>query len=123
VIKGVGIDVIDVKRFKKKLQKNRRLVIKIFTDGEREYCNKMADRYLHLASRFCAKEAFLKAIGTGLSKGISWRDIEVKTDTEGQPFFLLHARAKTIASKRGYKRIFLSLSHIKDIAVAVVLLE
>lgn len=123
MIEGVGIDIMDVKRFKNRLQKNRRLIFKIFRDGERKYCNKMADKYLHFAARFCAKEAFLKAIGTGLSAGLSFKDIEIKTDKKGQPSLKLHAKAKKVFAKKGFKKILVSLSHIRDIAIAVVLLQ
>jgi holo-[acyl-carrier protein] synthase len=121
---GIGIDLARVSRFERFLSAERQGVLeRLFTAGERTYA--LAKKYPapHLAARFAAKEAFLKALGLGLREGISWQDMEVVQDLLGCPSLLLSGRAGEIFHQRGLLSLHLSYSHDGDYAVATVLLE
>jgi holo-[acyl-carrier protein] synthase len=121
---GLGYDTLDVARVKRDLSRHARgFKERVFTAGEISYCE--AKRYpaRHFAARFAAKEAFLKALGTGLSGGIRWQDIRIENDPGGRPRMLLSGRARTRADRLGVRRIFLSLSHTSTLASATVILE
>lgn len=96
---------------------------KMFTDVEREYCKPMPVPALHFAARFAAKEAFLKAIGTGKSHGISWRDVGIENLRSGQPVLVITGRAKEITEEHGISSFHVSLTHTRTHAAAVVVLE
>lgn len=118
MIFGIGIDIIEVSRLDKaNIQK------KVFTTNEIEYCEQKRFKAQYYAVRFAAKEAFLKALGTGLRDGIIWKDIEVVNDELGKPSIVLHQKAKELFEKLHISNIHVSLSHIKDLAIAVVILE
>jgi holo-[acyl-carrier protein] synthase len=101
----------------------RKFVARVFTDGEAAYCREMKRAEEHYAARFAAKEAALKALGTGMRKGFSWRDIEVEIGELGQPSIRLAGAAADRADELGVNHIFVSLSHAKEYAVAQVVLE
>ncbi len=121
---GVGIDIIDVQRVKRLLDMyGDRFATRIFTSEEIDYSNGMAYPAMHFAARFAAKEAFVKALGTGFSCGIKWRDIGVVNDERGRPWLILRGRALGYADEMGVEGVHLSISHTKNYASAVVVLE
>jgi holo-[acyl-carrier protein] synthase len=96
---------------------------KIFSEGEIAYCEQMKNKFQHYAARFSAKEAFMKALGTGWRDGIRFVEIEVVHDPLGKPLLVLAGKAKELAEKAGLGEMHVSLSHVKEIASAVVVVE
>ena len=124
MIYGTGIDIVDISRFDRILERgNQPLLDRLFTLGEREYCSHRKNSAQHYALRFAAKEALLKALGTGLRGGLSWQDIEVVHDGNGKPEFRFAGIAAKIVTEKSLSRSFLSLSHDGNCAVASVTLE
>lgn len=124
MIFGTGIDIVDISRFERFVEENNSsLFQRIFTAGELAYCSAKKRSAQHYALRFAAKEAFLKALGTGLREGISWRDMEVVHDSYGKPELRLSGGAERLFTSKGLKKCFLSLSHDGNCAVASVILE
>ena len=124
MIFGTGIDIVDISRFERFVRENNEpLFNRVFTPGERAYCAAKRRSAQHYALRFAAKEAFLKALGTGLRDGLSWRDMEVVNDTQGKPELILAGRAEEMFRNSRLSRIFLSLSHDGNYAIASVILE
>lgn len=124
MIYGTGIDIVDITRFERFVEENNRpLFERLFTTAEMEYCTARKRSAQHFALRFAAKEAFLKALGTGLRDGLSWRHIEVVHDHYGKPELKLSGEAEHLFTTNGLKRCFLSLSHDGDCAIASVILE
>jgi holo-[acyl-carrier protein] synthase len=122
MITGLGIDIVEVERIAEKLGKTA-FVEKVFSAGEIAYCSKQADPPQHFAVRFSAKEAFLKAIGEGLSIANDLSNIEVVHNEAGKPSIVLHGNFADLALERKWNTITLSLSHIKSTACAVVIIE
>lgn len=120
---GVGIDIIEVNRIEKLITSSDRFKQRIYTQNEVDYCEARKNKAQNYAARFAAKEAFLKAIGTGWRSGVAFREIEVVNDEQGKPEIHLHGRTKKITQDRHIKNIQLSLSHVKELAVAVVVVE
>jgi holo-[acyl-carrier protein] synthase len=100
-----------------------RFLQRVFTEAEVQYCDSKVNRAERYAARFAAKEAALKAIGTGLRGGISWREVEVGREPGGRPTLMFSGRAAEFAAKLGVRRTSLSLSHTREHAVAQVILE
>jgi len=124
MISGIGIDTVEIARFRRFLDEgNQAVIARLFTPGERGRCSARKDAASCYASRFAAKEAFLKALGSGLRDGISWHDMEVVNNDSGKPALLLAGRARELFGKQGSGAIFLSLSHDGGHAVAMVVLE
>jgi holo-[acyl-carrier protein] synthase len=124
VIVGIGIDVVEVVRLAEALERQGdRFVEKVFTDGERAACASRADRVLALAARFAAKEACLKALGTGWAEGLGFRDVEVVREGNHPPQLVLHGEAVRRAEALGVTRSHVSLTHQPGLAAAVVILE
>lgn len=122
MLKGIGLDIVDVLRIRKAAEKwERKFLQKVFTLGEINYCLEKKESYQSLAARFAAKEALVKALGIGF-QGVTWQDIEVKNDNLGKPCLILNGKAKEVAEQQGIKEIFLSLSHCQEYAVAQVIL-
>lgn len=118
---SIGIDIIEVARIESAEKKfGRRFLNRVFTDEEISFCEKRKNRYESYAARFACKEAILKAIGTGKSLGIRWKDMEIIDDGHHAPVVKLGGKVKKIV---GSKKIILSLSNIKEYAVAVALLN
>jgi holo-[acyl-carrier protein] synthase len=113
---GVGVDLVDVPRFARVLARRPRLLERLFTDAERRDAANRPDR---LAARFAAKEAVLKALGSGLGDA-AFRCIEVRRAPSGAPELVLHAEARDLAGARGVGEWHLSLSHTAQVATAVV---
>jgi len=120
-IYGIGIDLVAVTRIQKALTTwPERFRSRVFTPSEVAFCEKVADRFLSYAGRFAAKEAFAKALGTGLRGAIAWREIEVQDNERTRPTLLLHGRARKLLGKR---QAHLSITHLADYAAAVVVIE
>jgi len=123
-IAGVGTDLARIERFRRFVREGKTgIVDRIFTADERRYAFAMKDPSPHLAARFAAKEAFLKALGLGLREGISWQDMSVERDELGKPSMRLQGRAAEIFNARGLSGLHLSYSHDGDYALATVILE
>jgi holo-[acyl-carrier protein] synthase len=124
MIAGIGTDIVAIGRFQRFVDEgNFTLLDRLFTGQERHYCSPRRNSAASYAARFAAKEAFLKALGTGLRDGISWHDIEVAHDRLGKPELILSGRAIEIFMEQGMSRAFLSLAHDGGMAVATVVLE
>lgn len=123
-IVGIGIDVIEIERIRQAVQRlGERFLKRIYTPIEIEYCEHFKDPIPHLAARFAAKEAAMKALGVGLYSGIPWTDYEIRNEPSGEPRLYLHRRALDRARDRGASRGWVSLSHNRTQAVAVVVME
>lgn len=123
-IVGIGIDLVNIERLRSVLDRyGARFVERILTAEERVYCERYEDAAPQVASRFAAKEAVLKALGTGLSRGIRWQDVEVQRVGQGPPRIRLSGRAAEEAAALHVDRIHLSLSHDRGVAAAMVVLE
>lgn len=121
---GVGIDVVDVARVARLLErKGGSALQRLLTEGERAYCLGQAEPARHVAVRLAAKEAAFKALQAGGSRRmIGWREIEVRRENHGEPVLALHGRARACAAELGVARTMVSLSHSHTQAVAIVLL-
>ena len=123
MIYGTGIDIIEVSRIKSVMERDIGFREKIFTPGEIAYCETQKHKYENYAARFSAKEAFLKAIGTGWRFGIRFADIDVYHDEYGKPLIKLTGKAEQLAKDEGISKIHVSLSHLKEMATAIVIVE
>ena len=124
MIVGTGIDIAEVPRIREAIERHgERFLKRIFTESEIQYCESKANRVERYAARFAAKEAGMKAIGTGWNHGVRWRDIEVARKPGGRPTLLLHGKAAEFAAKLGATNIALSLTHTAEQAFAQVILE
>ena len=120
-----GIDIVDISKLKRIIQKNKTFISDIFTEKEREYCESRKDPYIHFAGRFAAKESFVKAIGTGFSGiGIDhlFQEIEVLPSPSGKPELRVTGWADKLAKKKRISQWTVSISHASDYAVASVIL-
>jgi holo-[acyl-carrier protein] synthase len=123
MIFGIGTDLIEVERVAGKMEKKAGFKELVFTADEIKYCEAMAFKYEHYAARFAAKEAFLKALGSGWRSGTAFNEIEIYHDEAGKPEMHFHGlTAKTIA-ELNLGKIFVSLSHLKTMACAMVIIE
>jgi holo-[acyl-carrier protein] synthase len=119
MIKGVGNDIIEIKRIEGSIHRHgQRFLDKVFTPAEQDYCLRHNDSERHFAGRFAAKEAVLKALGTGLRDGISWLDIDIHNDEYGKPFATF---SHHIDEQFGTPQIQLSISHCKEFATAIAI--
>lgn len=124
MISGIGTDIVAIERFQRFVDNNNTaLLMRLFTEQERSLCSARKSSASCFAARFAAKEAFLKALGTGLRDGISWQDMEIILDAAGKPDLLLTGCAREIFTNQGLSKIFLSLSHDSGNAIAMVVLE
>lgn len=115
---GIGVDIVEISRFEEILQRTPGFVPRMFTDEERAYCDSSNRPAAHYASRFAAREAVLKALGTGFGQGVGRKDVSVSRDAHGRPLAILSGRAKEIAEERGIVEVALSLSLTSGLAVA-----
>lgn len=123
MIQGTGIDIVEVQRIERSLTKREGFRQLVFSSLEIEYCEKQAKPYQHYAARFAAKEAFLKALGTGWASGTNFHEIEIFHNGQGQPQLrLLGQTAQTLVNP-SFHRIHVSLSHQPTMATAIVILE
>jgi holo-[acyl-carrier protein] synthase len=120
---GIGIDIIEVSRIADQLSQDPRFRHRLFTDGEITYCEARRFKAQNYAARFAAKEALLKALGTGLRGRMKWKDIEVVNDEVGRPDLRVSGGVGRLFNKKGISAVHVSISHVKDLAVAVVVVE
>lgn len=124
MVLGVGVDVVEVERLRKLIARHgRRFLRRVFTAREIAWCGRRAQPEVHYAARFAAKEAVLKALGTGWSEGLAFTQVEVRRARSGAPSVVLTGAARARARKAGAARFHLSLSHDAGVAVAFVLAE
>ena len=124
MIVGTGIDIAEVPRVAEAIERyGQRFLQRIFTEGEIRYCESKANRVERYAARLAAKEAGMKALGTGWNHGVRWRDIEVRRQPGGRPTLEFHGKAGEFASNMGVTNIALSLTHTAEEAMAQVILE
>ena len=124
MILGLGIDIQEIGRVEKAIRRGgKHFLARTFTPSEIRYCRKSKKSAQHFAARFCAKEALLKALGTGWAKGIRWTDVAVAHGREGQPRLRLSGSARERCRKAGVKQAWISLSHSDGYAAATVILE
>jgi holo-[acyl-carrier protein] synthase len=123
MIFGIGIDIIEVDRIRKQIEKGERFKERIFTDKEQQYCEPKRNKAQNYAARFAAKEAFFKAIGTGWRGGITFKDVEIVNNEAGKPEIFLYGKAREFVKENELKNIQVSLSHIKNFASAIVAVE
>ena len=124
MVVGLGIDVIQNERIRDSVTRfGTRFINRIYTETEIAYCANCADPGIHYAARFAAKEAFLKALGTGWRGKVAWRDIEVVLNEQGAPSLNVIGAAKELLDETGATHLHVSISHTSDHAVAQVILE
>ena len=124
MIVGTGVDLAEVPRIKASIERfGARFTGRIFTPAEIAYVERKANRFERYAARFAAKEAGMKAIGTGWSGGVRWHDFEVANLPSGKPTLRLHGVAARIAGEMGVRHISLSLTHTAELGMAHVILE
>ena len=123
MILGVGTDLVEIQRIRDSIAKGNRLARRILTPAEQSYVEEKQDPAPFIAARFAAKEAILKALGTGLADGINWTDMEIQRDAKGAPSVHLSGRAAEIATTKGGQTIHISLSHTRNQALAFALAE
>jgi holo-[acyl-carrier protein] synthase len=124
VILGLGTDLVEVARISKSISVYKdKFTQRVFTEGERIYSESKANLAERYAARFAAKEAAMKALGTGWGGGVTWTQIEVVNDGDGRPTLVLHDVAGAVAGRMGVKRTWLTLTHTAGMAGAVVIFE
>jgi holo-[acyl-carrier protein] synthase len=124
MVLGLGTDLIETRRVQESMNRfGERFLERIFSAGEIAYCKRKKNAAESFAARFAAKEAGAKALGTGISHGVSWKEFEVKREASGKPSLHLSGRAAELAGAMGVKKIQLSLTHSRELAMAVVVVE
>jgi holo-[acyl-carrier protein] synthase len=124
MIVGTGIDIAEVPRISAAIQRfGTRFINRIYTEAEIRYCDSKANRFERYAGRFAAKEAGMKALGTGWNYGVRWRDVEVLRKPGQRPTIVFHGKAAEFAQKLGVANASLSITHTADQAFAQVILE
>jgi holo-[acyl-carrier protein] synthase len=123
-ILGLGTDIVECLRIAQMIERHGELFIsRVYTDHEIEYCAARKAATQHYAGRWAAKEAVLKALGTGWQRGISWRDIEIRNDRNGAPSVVLRGGAREVFEQAGIARVHVSISHCRCHAVAYAIAE
>jgi holo-[acyl-carrier protein] synthase len=124
MIVGTGIDLIEIERIQHSVDRyGERFLNRVYSSAEQAYCLRKRLAAESFAARFAAKEAGAKALGTGISHGVNWLEIEVVRELTGRPTLRFHGRAAEIAARMGVTRAAVSLTHTKDLAMASVVLE
>ena len=122
-ITGIGVDLVNIPRMRAVIDRwQERFLCSVFTEEEIAYCRARRDPVPHFAARFAAKEAGLKALGTGLRLGVSWRELEVRRARDEAPVLVLSGRSKEIGRSRGGSRMLLALTHDGEYALAHAML-
>lgn len=122
-VRGIGTDIIETARVMRKIARREGFVESVFTAREIAYCDGQAHSAQHYAARFAAKEAFLKALGTGWRSPLAYTEIEIVNNDLGKPVMHLYGETNTYAYGHGVRSILVSLSHLDGIATAVVALQ
>ncbi|MBA3722162.1 MAG: holo-ACP synthase [Parachlamydiaceae bacterium] len=116
MIEGIGNDIIEIARIKANIERYReRFLNRIFTPREQHYCNKKKESAIHFAGRFAAKEAVVKALGTGFSQGITWLDVEIFNDDNGKPIVSVSSKLSELFDS---PKLLISISHCREYATA-----
>jgi holo-[acyl-carrier protein] synthase len=124
MIIGSGIDLVEIGRIQQSVDRyGKRFLDRVYTAGEQAYCLRKRKSAESLAARFAAKEAGAKALGTGISHGVSWLEFEVLREPGGRPTLQFHGRAAQIAGRMGVAHVALSITHTAGLAMASVVLE
>jgi holo-[acyl-carrier protein] synthase len=124
MVLGLGTDLIETKRIQESMDRfGERFLERVFTAGEIAYCRRKKNAAESFAARFAAKEAGAKALGTGISHGVNWKELEVRREVSGKPTLHLSGRAAELAEAMGVRRLQLSLTHSRELAMAVVVAE
>jgi holo-[acyl-carrier protein] synthase len=124
MIVGLGTDLAEIARIERSIERHgQRFLERIYTPGEIAYCQRKKSSGESFAARFAAKEAGAKALGTGISHGVSWQEFEVRRAPSGKPSLHLSGRAAELAAALGVNRTTISLTHTTALAMAVVILE
>jgi holo-[acyl-carrier protein] synthase len=124
LIVGLGVDIAEVARLRVAIERHGEAFLRrVYTPNEREYCERFKNKYERYAGRFAAKEAAMKALGTGWSRGVRWADVEVVREKGGRPTIKLAGEAGNVAKRMGVKNIALSITHTADQAFAQVIFE
>jgi holo-[acyl-carrier protein] synthase len=124
MVLGMGTDLVEIERVQRSIERfGERFLERVFTAGEIAYCMRKKAFAESFAARFAAKEAGAKALGTGISRGVSWREFEVTRAPSGKPSLVLAGRAAELAADLGVTRVSLSLTHARELAMAVVVME
>ena len=123
MILGTGIDIIEVERIALRVGRDNGFKELVFSKDEISYCDAKASPFEHYAARFAAKEAFLKAVGRGWDSGLQWNEIEVVNETNGKPSLHISGMTEKMLAPAGIRIIHVSLSHLKSMATAIVILE
>lgn len=123
MIIGIGTDIIEVERIRKHIEAGFGFREKVFTEKEITYCEARTNKAQNYAARFSAKEAFLKAVGTGLRQGLAFTDIEVVNDELGKPEMVLYGQALELTNRMGITNLQISMTHLRDWVNAIVILE
>ena len=124
MIVGSGVDLAEVARIRRAIERHgERFLARVFTAAERAYVERKRNRFERYAGRFAAKEAAMKAIGTGWKDGVRWQDFEVANLPSGKPTLRFSGRAAEVAARLGVRSVALSLSHTETLAIAEVILE
>ncbi|MBO0910191.1 MAG: holo-[acyl-carrier-protein] synthase [Acidobacteria bacterium] len=124
MIVGTGIDIAEVPRIADSIERfGDRFLRRVFTENEIGYCESKANRAERYAARFAAKEAAMKALGTGWNCGVRWRDLEVCREPGGRPTIKFHGKAAELAARMNAKNVSLSLTHTREQAMASVIFE
>jgi holo-[acyl-carrier protein] synthase len=121
---GTGVDLIEIERIAHSIERfGDRFLRRVYTDSEIAYCRRKRSSAESFAARFAAKEAGAKALGTGISRGVTWTEFEVKREPSGRPLLALSGRAETLAKELGVRSVSLSLTHTREMAMAMVVME
>jgi holo-[acyl-carrier protein] synthase len=123
MILGTGIDIIEVERIATRVGRDNGFKELVFSRDEIVYCEARASSFEHYAARFAAKEAFLKAVGRGWDSGLQWNEIEVVNEANGKPGLRITGMTEKMLEPMGIRQIHVSLSHLKSMATAIVILE
>jgi len=124
MILGLGSDIIEIARIETSIERfGERFLRRVFTPGEIAYCKRKKNAAESFAARFAAKEAGAKSLGTGISHGIAWPEIEVRRESSGRPVLFWSGRALDRALRLGVRSTSLTLTHGRDLAMAVVVVE
>jgi len=121
---GIGTDITECARIASMIERHGELFTdRVYTDLENEYCSSRKAAVLHYAGRWCAKEAILKAIGTGWVRGITWRDMEIRNDEAGRPTVAIRGGVKEVVERLGIAKLHISISHSDHYATATAIAE
>ena len=124
MIVGLGTDLVEIARIEESIARfGERFLTRVYTPGEIAFCQRKKNAEESFAARFAAKEAAAKALGTGISRGVGWLEIEVARQQGERPEIVFHGRAAERARAMGVQHMSLSLTHSRDVATAVVILE